>query len=452
MNKPGAPLASATGRGFTLPYSEERRAADAADCGHSSVAFDFTTRYRYAQQMRVGAAEASPQRPLDLNDPLYVDRPVGGGRELANSIRAGRAAVLVGGPVGVGKSTELAKAAEVLGPGAVLIRLDRLHNIRRLDQQTVLVSIARAVRDHALASWPTNSWSFGNALAERAGQWETTGRRANDVAREFLETVQAATSITSTLLIDGLERLHGDQQIDDIFEGLESLGKLANIAVVAPWTLAFGPKSETYLRDTEKLFSILPLDPDTEEGMAFLLDMLRRRGLGYQGDVQMHLVDAIKRSGGLPRTALQLTYDAVTYARIRRDSEVPDAHDFAAAIVDQEESLRRLLLKGDTEELRRADKTDGREPAEAVFHTLDVLLSKNDPSNLEFTGSAISQRFWSQPFHQQSGGKIMLGEPTIPAFRFDSARFYEYKPGAAQVRELSGVQFVDSLCRLLNDN
>ncbi|MBI4817462.1 MAG: hypothetical protein HY791_14470 [Deltaproteobacteria bacterium] len=72
-------------------------------------------------------------------------------------------------------------------------------------------------------------------------------------------------------------------------------------------------------------------------------------------------MDAIKRSGGLPRTALQLTYDAVTYARIRRDSEVPDAHDFAAAIVDQEESLRRLLLKGDTEELRRADKTDGRE-------------------------------------------------------------------------------------------
>ena len=55
----------------------------------------------------------APHRPLEPGDGVYVVRPAGGGDAIASWVAGGGSTVLVGGPTGVGKSTELARAAQV---------------------------------------------------------------------------------------------------------------------------------------------------------------------------------------------------------------------------------------------------------------------------------------------------------------------------------------------------
>ena len=71
--------------------------------------------------------------------------------------------------------------------------------------------------------------------------------------------------------------------------------------------------------------------------------------------------DAARWSGGIPRTFLQLLADAGTYARLRRDASWPEPTDLADAVADQEDSVRRVLLPGDTQAILAAEGTDGRE-------------------------------------------------------------------------------------------
>ncbi len=85
-----------------------------------------------------------PHRPLDPGDAAYVDRPADGGRAIADLVIAGKSTVLVAGPVGVGKSTELAAAAQGLQADRVvcLAPLDRWENMRRITAERALLRIA----------------------------------------------------------------------------------------------------------------------------------------------------------------------------------------------------------------------------------------------------------------------------------------------------------------------
>src|SRR5262249_25169499 len=89
-----------------------------------------------------------PHRPLDENDGQYVPRPESDSR-LAKLISVHNAPIAITGPVGSGKSAELAQAAGQLtnfpAMDPWLVRLDRQTDMRKLTRTRVLALIARAL-------------------------------------------------------------------------------------------------------------------------------------------------------------------------------------------------------------------------------------------------------------------------------------------------------------------
>src|SRR4051812_26480292 len=86
----------------------------------------------------------APHRPLSPGDDAYVARPTGGGDAIATWGNAGGSTILVSGPTGVGKSTELAQAAQALQATrfACLVQVDRMANMHRLDADELMRHIA----------------------------------------------------------------------------------------------------------------------------------------------------------------------------------------------------------------------------------------------------------------------------------------------------------------------
>ncbi|MBL0195984.1 MAG: hypothetical protein IPQ09_17520 [Myxococcales bacterium] len=86
-----------------------------------------------------------PHVPLSPGAAHYVARAGAAGDEIADWILADRAPLLVGGPAGVGKSTELARAADLLQAHRVacLVQLDRFENMRRLTPDRMRLRIAQ---------------------------------------------------------------------------------------------------------------------------------------------------------------------------------------------------------------------------------------------------------------------------------------------------------------------
>ncbi|HEY8209844.1 MAG TPA: hypothetical protein VIG99_20290, partial [Myxococcaceae bacterium] len=67
-----------------------------------------------------------PNRPIGPQDDGYVERPDKADLRIADWLLAGRSPILLAGPVGIGKSTELAHASTLLEQVrvAVLVQLD----------------------------------------------------------------------------------------------------------------------------------------------------------------------------------------------------------------------------------------------------------------------------------------------------------------------------------------
>src|SRR5882724_10407476 len=86
----------------------------------------------------------APHRPLSPGDTAYVARPANGGDAIAAWVVAGGGTVVVTGPTGVGKSTELARAADALSATRVacLLQVDRLANVHRLTNHGLMSLIA----------------------------------------------------------------------------------------------------------------------------------------------------------------------------------------------------------------------------------------------------------------------------------------------------------------------
>ncbi len=305
-----------------------------------------------------------PHAPLPTAAASYVPRVNSASEEIVKWLLADRSPVLLGGPTGVGKSTELNHAAQLLEPHRLvcLLPLDRWENMRRLSAEQMLRHIARRV---ALVATDQQGLLLSPDL-KRLLDREGHGTSAPEFARLVLtEVSRLSRKGKVTLLFDGLEKVPEGSTSTKLFDALASLPEEVQLVAVIPYQAAFGPRAETILRPGERFVSARALevagDPG-RAGRAFLHDLLRSRvdedvvARGHSEVVE----EAAELSGGIPRTFLQLMADASTYAQ-HHQAAWPDPNDLRLAVWDQVDTFRRLLLPGDANAARSALGTDGRE-------------------------------------------------------------------------------------------
>lgn len=333
-----------------------------------------------------------PHIPLGPGDEQYVERIGSAGEEITKWILADRSPLLVGGPAGVGKSTELARAAELLQRDRVacLVQLDRFENMRRLSPDRMRLRITQKVAYLAqqMLHLPL-SISLKNAL-EKVNEDLQGATVIHNLTPSVLlnatlnEIVRVSRQGRVTLLLDGLEKVPQGPESLELFEALASIREEIELVVVIPWHAAFGPHSETVIRTGERFVAVRALDLQGdagESGREVLRKILRQRlhqnveeyepsavsgpdspRLDFARTAKRNLVeDAIRWSGGLPRVFLQLLADAGSYAKLRRSEPWPTGGDLNDACADQIDSFRRLLLPGDVAAIRAAAGTNGSE-------------------------------------------------------------------------------------------
>ncbi len=301
----------------------------------------------------------APHRPLSPDDDAYVARPTSGGDEIAKWVVAGGSTVLVSGPTGVGKSTELAHAAQALRStrAACLVQVDRMANMHRLSANELMHLIA----DEFLALAQDR---LKLPISDKFAAFETSGEYKARLAALEIERLSQQGRLA--LLVDGLEKLFPGPSAREIFDALSSLPESVDLIVVIPWHAAFGGGTESILRPGEHLHRVAALETRGEAAAAtadfFGRVLVRRLRIDRLPESMAPLLErAFWASGGIPRIFLQLIADAGTYARAKRGDAWPDGSDLNEAITDQEHSFRRALLPGDTKAIAEVIDTDGRE-------------------------------------------------------------------------------------------
>ncbi|HEX7840579.1 MAG TPA: ATP-binding protein [Kofleriaceae bacterium] len=314
----------------------------------------------------------APHRPLEPGNGVYVVRPAGGGDAIASWIMAGGNTVLVGGPTGAGKSTELARAAQALSATRVacMVQVDRMTNVHRLSADELMGLIARRLVTIAGEQLPVPLSEELVAATSHPFPIKDTGffaASSPSLVRAALEEIaRRSPQGRIALLIDGLEKLSPGSSAREIFEALSALPDAVDLIVVIPWHSVFGGGTESILRAGERLHRILPLDtvgPSAGDTKSFFLSFLagRLRNIALPKSLWPQFERAVMNSGGIPRIFLQLVADAGTYARVKRGAAWPDDSDLSDAITDQQDSFRRALLPGDTQAIVAVAGTDGRE-------------------------------------------------------------------------------------------
>jgi len=312
----------------------------------------------------------APHRPLEAGDALRVERPSNNAERLASLIKAGMGPIAVVGPVGSGKSTELAAASKALEASFVtaLVPLDRLMDMRQLDEGLMFIHAG-----HQLAQ---SAGSFRLSLSRSSGAFDfyrapedlhsQTRASRNDLLSFLREVRRSSPQRAVALLLDGLEKCPGDIARQAI-RSLLTLREAAELVVVTPLDLVTGPEGYELLTEL-RAFPVRPVpvfrdtETDWQAGRAFLKEVFRRRmGLSVlDADLERPLTLAAVASNGLPRTFLQILRSAGGYAAIA-NRELPSDEDVYAAIQDQKESLQRILRDGDLAILARENGSDGLE-------------------------------------------------------------------------------------------
>lgn len=328
----------------------------------------------------------APHRPVDSGGDQYVPPPSNIGEAMARWVLASGAPVLVGGPTGVGKSTELAQAAAQLQPdrAVCLIQLDRLENMRRLEPERMLSRVAQLVgqprggagQGVSVSDLASGVATIVGALAGAAAVGAMAHTLASldtqlpppDAALSAVRALARLTGRRVALLIDGLEKVPDGAQARALFDALRPLAEEADLIAVAPWSLAFGAEAnEPLVRQGERFFFVRApeVEPvETAPGLPFLLRLLQRRlQISDMGETPASFYtiarDAAVASGGLPRVFLQLIADCATYARLHRDADWPELSDLEDAKADQRDGMRRGLLPKDLKLIQWVDGTPG---------------------------------------------------------------------------------------------
>ncbi len=295
----------------------------------------------------------SPHLPVAEDEPTYVARPFDdGAARLAMKLRANIGPIAVAGPVGCGKSTELAATVRLLAPdvAGVLVRLDRYENVRLGGTENIEQGTRRVL--HAATY---------KAL-QKAGL-EQEGYLENNIIIRLRAVKKKIKSSELAILCDGLEKMEA-QAAFVMVKALLSLRREVRVAVVVPITLITGPESYVLNSEGVRLFPIraVPVMPYSREGERFLKSIaMQKLGVTELPEGLDEIFGlAARASGGLVRTFLQILQDAAGYAALEQ-REAPSREDLRNAVQDHMESFHRLLREGDRKALSEASGTDGLE-------------------------------------------------------------------------------------------
>ena len=309
----------------------------------------------------------APHKPVELGSPLYVEQPLR--TTLADWVLAGSSAILLGGPAGVGKSSDLAYAASLLQGERVacFAPLDRWENMRALTPQKLCSRLAgRLVHLATQVLRLPVSAALQESVAGPSGDmngFEHFVASPRVLLEQAIHEVTRLSQKRISFLIDGLEKVPQGPESALLFDELGTLPDSVDVVVVVPWHATFGARPDAIVRPGERFCSLRAVEVSggTEggRGQEFLHEIVKRR-VG-EGAIEMDLlISAAHWSGGLLRTFLQLLSDAASYARLS-GGDGPSRYSLESAVLDQQDSFRRLLMPGDTDAIRAAVGTDGRE-------------------------------------------------------------------------------------------
>ena len=337
----------------------------------------------------------APHRPLGPGDPARLPRPDPAGERVADLVRAGKTTVLVAGPVGVGKSTEVAAAAAALQSVriACIVPLDRFEDMRKIEPDQAALRLAGrlvwlCIEKLGMAiSEDLREGLYLSGVLPEAHRGDAGGVLTATPQTLLVAAIEEVARLSQqgrvAFLVDGLEK-SPPEVARDVFDVLSLLPDHVDVVAVVPWSAVYGPASQEVVRPGESLVALRPLDVEgvrAARARAWLVGLLARRlGLAVESPSAIDPVqfppgstaivppddfvpDVVQRaafgSGGIPRSFLQLLSDASAYAAIS-GRPWPCEDDLDGALRDHADSFRRLLLPGDVEACEAADGTDGR--------------------------------------------------------------------------------------------
>lgn len=267
--------------------------------------------------------------PLPEADARYVQRRDQLGQRLLNRVMVPSVArLLLAGPAGCGKSTELRRIGLAAASRYLVVLcpcdrdLDLYRPTRRILLDYVLARVleecstgiklsADIVRDvrrsigetRPSAYLSTMSAVFEKLLVSGAGEAPVDDDfRAVTLARLCAELNQK--SLPVLLLVDGLEKVPSDLLNEVVLDGFvrsPALAECQSLIVIPHWSV-YGWRAQRLYEDTE-VFEIA-----VDEDPGFVAEVLERRAPGVFHPDALH--EIARLSGGLVRDGLQLGHNA----------------------------------------------------------------------------------------------------------------------------------------------
>lgn len=300
---------------------------------------------------------------LGPEDDRYIDRPNGSGKDLALRISRGLAPLVVTGPPGAGKSTELERALAFIPKThlALHYRIEEVWPLEKITPHRLVYHLCRLAVEHWVHDTAIDrppSTMLGKDLTASDPDFRKGDGRvltpATLAEQVFAEMTTAYGVQRIVLLVDGLDDLDTEVCRGSL-KLLVKAAQVVDIAVVVGPAVASGSDAYQAMQGY-RIFPVPPIDTTSRTGKKFLRDIVLRRLERKQarGALKKVIDQAAALSGGLPKRMLTLLADAAAY-----EAGLPTPDALMLAAQDHQNTMRRMLGSGDLDVLATFAGTDG---------------------------------------------------------------------------------------------